>query len=256
MKQRNQFAYLPREERKLIFELCSSHTYETVVEILALPRSEGGLNITTSPSALCRFYTSEHPEPHREVLAQYATATHVRHERESNAFLGAIRASAECRILESLKNGKALQDLEKEIRLLKTVQNLYHTDADWRREHPKAARAAYRAHVERCATIPAAEFIRDDLENDPGADDVSPEDFAEVSDFEMDVCVEKLRAKRERDAHDERVLAAQAAAQQKAAAGENVIPIPPHAPTDNAKTPVISHFPLNSTSLDCFARDC
>ena len=255
MKQRNQFAHLPREDRKLIFELCSSHTYETVVEILALPRSEGGLNITTSPSALCRFYTSEHPEPNREVLAQYANATHVRHQQESNAFLGAIRASAECRILENLKNGKALQDLEKEIRLLKTVQNLYHTDADWRRAHPKAARAAYRAHVERCATIPAAEFIRDDLENDPGAQDISPDDFVDVSDFEMDVCIEKLRAKRERDAHDERVLAAQQTIAGERIPGENVIPIPPNAPMDNAKTPVISHFPLNSTSLDSSARD-
>jgi hypothetical protein len=243
MKLRNQFAHLSEQDRQRIFDLCSNHTYEEAVEILQKSRDDGGLNITTSPSALCRFYTSSHPEPHREVLAQYATAIQVRHEQESNAFLGAIRASAESRILESLKNGKALQDLEKEIRLLKTVQNLYLQDSDWRSQHPKAARAAYHAHVERCASAPDVDFIRDDVPNDPGADGALSGDFGEVSDFQTDVWVAKIRAKREREAHDR--LATAKAAQRSPSASPDGPPLPP---ADAAKLPVISHFPLNSTS--------
>src|SRR5205823_3227055 len=133
----------------------------------------------TSASTLCRFCTTWHPEPDRAVLAQYATATHVRHQMETNVFLGAIRASAECRILESLKNGKALQDLEKDMRILKNIQALYHKDIEFRNTHRNASREAYNSHVERCAGLPEVDFIRTDITNDPGADGLHPDEFLE-----------------------------------------------------------------------------
>src|SRR5687768_16623721 len=157
-KERNQFAFLPDEDRKLILNLCSKQAYEEVVDILVKPRTEGGLDLVTSRSALCRFYTTSHPEPDREVLAQLATATHVRHEYDSTAFLGAIRASVEARVLDNLKNGKALADMEKDFKLLKTSQSLYLEDSRWRDKNPKAAKAAYNDFVQTCASTSDDDF--------------------------------------------------------------------------------------------------
>jgi len=207
MKQRNQFAHLSEQDRNLIIDLCSQNTYERAAEILMKSRDEGGLNILTSPSTLCRFYTSWHPEPGREVLAQYATATYARHQVHSNALLGAIRASAECRILESLKRGKALQDLEKEIRLLKTVQNVFLQDAQWRRQNPRQTKDVYKQFVERSALAPEPDFV--DLSQDSDADRAP--DFAESSDISLDIAAAQVRIQREIAAEDRAILARNAA---------------------------------------------
>ncbi|HEX7862571.1 MAG TPA: hypothetical protein VF773_19710 [Verrucomicrobiae bacterium] len=57
MKRLNQFTSLPKEDQTLILNLCDKLPYKEVAATLAKPRTEGGLDLTTSPSALCKFYT-------------------------------------------------------------------------------------------------------------------------------------------------------------------------------------------------------
>jgi len=128
-KHRNQFTALSEQDRDCIRDLCSKQPYDEVVRLLSQPRSEGGLGISTSKAALCRFFTTQHAEPSDTVLAQIAAAANVRHEQRSNAFLGAIRASVQARVFENLSRGKALADMEKDFRLLKTAESLYLADA-------------------------------------------------------------------------------------------------------------------------------
>jgi hypothetical protein len=240
-KPRNQFATLSEQDRKHILDLCSKHPYDEVVPLLAKPRSEHGLDIVTSKSALCRFFTSSHVEPRQVVLAQYATAAQVRHEQDSNAFLGAIRVSVEARVLESLKNGKALADMEKDFRLLKTAENLYLADAKWRSDNPKAARAAYQQHVERCAESPDIDFVPVTESRE------SKEAMIEFSPFERDVAAAR---EKQRIAAEQRL---QLLAQLKSCgigpehlpAEYKTRPIPPSEP---AKSTVIPHIPPDPTS--------
>ena len=256
-KQRNQFVALSEQDRKYILNLCSQHSYDDTVEILHRPRSEGGLGIATSRSALSRFFTTSSSESAIAVLAQYAAATHVRHDQDGNAFLGAIRASVQARVLENLKNGKALADLDKDVRLLKTTETLYLIDAKWRAANPKAARAAYQAHVDRCANLPDVDFF---LVEELGHSDSTPP--VELSDFQQDVI--KARHQQQLEAEKRKELLAKL---KECGIGPDHLPdelkkiaspSDQNVPLDGAKsqpiltntpkTPVIPHFPPNPTS--------
>ena len=230
---------LSREDQKQILDLCAKQTYDDIVDQLRKPRAEGGLDIATSRAALCRYFTTSHQDSDLAVLAQYATAANIRQEQNSNAFLGAIRANVEARVLESLRKGKALADMDKDFRLLKTVENLYLADARWRAAHPKAARANYQRHVDRCAEAPDFDFIPvQDLENDPQGSNL----MHSLSEFDHDVFEAQERHDRELDAFAQKITSLQAAgpAQQS-------IPHLPEAPK-SAKAPVIPHIPPNSTN--------
>jgi hypothetical protein len=157
-KPKNQFAALPETDRKFILDLCFKTPYDEAVELLRRPRSEGGLNIITSRSALSRFYTAAQPEPHDALLAQFAAAANIRHEQQSNAFLGAIRAAIQARVLEHLNSGRALGDMQNDFKLLRTVESLYLADANFRAKHPKTARAS-KDYVQQCAEAPDTDFL-------------------------------------------------------------------------------------------------
>ena len=156
-KSKSQFAALSEDDRKYILKLCSEHSYDDAVDLLLKPRGEGGLDILTSRAALCRFFTSA-PDNTNHALAQYAAAANIRHEQNSNAFLGAIRASVEARVLENLRNGRALADMEKEFRFLKTAENLYLADAQWRAANPKPPAPRIR-HTSKTAPSPATSIL-------------------------------------------------------------------------------------------------
>jgi hypothetical protein len=51
-KERNQFVTLSKQDRQFILNLCSRLPFEAVVDLLKKPRSEGGLGIVASRSAL------------------------------------------------------------------------------------------------------------------------------------------------------------------------------------------------------------
>ena len=211
-KPRNQFAFLPEADRQLILNLCSQHPYDDVVDLLRKSRSEGGLDLRTSAAALCRYFTAYQPDE-RAVLAQIAAAANIRHEQDSNAFLGAIRATVQARVLENLRSGRALADMHQDFKLLRTAESLYLADAKFRAENPKAARANYKDHVRLCAENSDADFVP--------ADESTDEISGHLSALERDILAE-----RKRQQETEAILAKTA-----------IYP----------KTPVIPHIPPNST---------
>src|SRR5688572_29396772 len=183
-KSRSQFDSLSRDDQKHILNLCDGGTYDAAVEQLRKPRAEGGLEIATSRAALCRFFTTSHQDSDLAVLAQYAAAANIRHEQNSNALLGAIRANVEARVLGSPRKGKALADMDKEFRVLKTVGDLYHADAQWRASSPKGRHANYQRHVDRCANAPDFDFIPGTgLMHDPAGDNA----LVSLTEFDHDV---------------------------------------------------------------------
>ena len=242
-KSRSQFDSLSRDDQKHILDLCDGQTYDDAVDQLRKPRAEGGLDIATSRAALCRFFTTSHQDSDLAVLAQYAAAANIRHEQHSNAFLGAIRANVEARVLDSLRKGKALADMEKDFRFLKTVENLYLADAQWRASSPKGSRANYQRHVDRCANVPDFDFIPvAELKDDPGGANL----LFTLTEFDHDVSDAQERQFREIEARAQRYASLNGAAAP-------TTPSLPQAP-DTLKTPVIPHIPLNSTNVFA-ARD-
>src|SRR5688500_4691478 len=235
-KSRTKFTALPEDDRHLILKLCSAHPYHEVVDLLRQPRTAGGLNIHTSTSALCRFFTGTNPDPDRALLAQIAAATTIRHEQHANAFLGAIRATVEARVLEHLRSGRALADMEKDFKFLRTAESLYLADAKFRAENPKAARASYQNLVQRCADAPDLDFVEETQ-----TDSDLPSDFtelSEISDFDRDI----LKARQRQQ--ETLAILEKAGIHRDRPTLHPTVPIPPPA---QAKTPVIPHIPLNST---------
>jgi hypothetical protein len=254
IKPKNQFAALPEADRKFILDLCSKTPYDQAVVLLRRPRSEGGLNIITSRSALSRFYTSAQPEPDQALLAQIAAAANIRHEQQSNAFLGAIRAAIQARVLEHLNSGRALADMQHDFKLLRTAESLYLADANFRAKHPKTARASYKDHVQHCAEAPDTDF----LPADETPVDQNP--LHDLTDLERDVQKERERQQEilnilkktgvERghsDLSDHRTLAALTSTLAPRSTRTTPTPIPPQNPP---KTPAIPHFPPNPTKQE------
>ena len=231
-KPKNQFASLPEMDRKLILDLCSQHPYHEVVDQLRKPRSEGGLNIVTSRSALCRFFTASQPQS-LTVLAQIASAANIHHEQDSNAFLGAIRATVQARVLENLRANRPLADMQHDFKLLRTTESLYLADANFRALHPKTARASYKDHVQRCAEASDSDFVHAD---DPSAQ-TNQADFRDLTNFERDVIKERER--------QDLLNLLKSTARTPMPTTTELIP-----PANPLKTPVIPHIPLNSTCVN------
>ena len=248
-KPKNQFSTLSENDRKHILDLCAKQTYGEAADLLAKPRTEGGLEILTSAPALCRFYTTTHQDSDHTLLAQYAAVANIRHEQDSNAFLGAIRANVEARVLESLRKGKALADMDKEFRFLKIAENLYLADAQWRAANPKAARAAYQRHVDRCANAPEIDFVTvEEMKANPNAlDQIDPSSH---SDFDLDVIRSRERQKRDDEARRELL----ASFQKQASAPQNTLASVGQPSLNTSKSSVIPQIPLNSTNSSASLR--
>ena len=235
-KPKNQFASLSQEDQKYILDLCAKETYDDIVDLLRKPRADGGLDIITSRAALCRFFTTFRQDSALAVLAQIAAAENIRQEQNSNAFLGAIRATVEARVFEQLRNGRALADMEKDFRFLRTIEILYLADAKWRAGNPKAARPAYQRLVDTCANAPEIDFI-------PVAEANNHLEGTDLIDAgsEFDLDVSKSRERQQRDAESRaRILASL----QARGIGADALP-------DSQKiekSPVIPHIPPNSSN--------
>jgi len=242
-KPKNQFSTLSENDRKHILALCAKQTYDEAADLLAKPRAEGGLEILTSAPALCRFYTTTHSDSDHTLLAQYANAANIRHEQYPNAFLGAIRANVEARVLESLRKGKALVDMDKEFRFLKVVENIYLADAQWRAANPKAARASYQRHVDHCANAPEIDFVTvEELKVSPDA--LHQIDPPNHSDFDRDIIQSRERQRRDEEARRQFLASRQAASVPQTVPSASLQPTQP-----TSKSPVIPHIPPNSTNL-------
>src|ERR1051325_656285 len=54
---------LPSEDQQYVLQLCATHSYDRTAAILAKPRDQGGLELSTNRSALCRFAQKHDTDP-------------------------------------------------------------------------------------------------------------------------------------------------------------------------------------------------
>ena len=119
MKKLNMFARLPKEDQTLVLDLCEKNPYRFVVEKLALPRDQGGLAMQTSEGSLSKFVTRNDRDALAvEAIGQFATAIQVNQQAHGAANFEAIVGLVQTRILDSLRKGKSVADLDKDSRII------------------------------------------------------------------------------------------------------------------------------------------
>jgi hypothetical protein len=203
MKRLNKFSRLPQEDQTLILNLCEKLPYKAVVEQIARPRSEGGLDFTTCVSALCKFNTHHHPDVvATEAIGQYSAAIQINHQAHGEANFEAILSLVQTRILTALRAGKSVADLDREFRNLQRVQKCFLADVKYRDQNDHVS-DAYLGHIRKLLPWKEApDFIRNDLENDSGADIYAPEDFHDdLTQLELDLEFAENLSPNEIDTH-------------------------------------------------------
>ena len=178
MKRLNKFSRLPQEDQTLILNLCDKLPYKEVAEKLAQPREAGGLAFTTCASSLCKFYVRHHPEAvATEAVGQFASAVRINHQAHGEANFQAILSLVQNRLLDSLRAGRAIADLDKEFRTLQRVQKSFLADEKFRDKNHRT-QEAYLDHIKVAAQDEnEADFIDHTLEEDPGAGGATANDF-------------------------------------------------------------------------------
>jgi hypothetical protein len=119
MRKLSKLAALAPADQNHVINLCSKHPYEHVVILLAKPRGDGGLDLQTSRSALCRFATTFHPDPDRlaheiERLMPLLEAT----TQDAGLFPDAIRALLQQHIFSELAANKPFDTVARPFRIL------------------------------------------------------------------------------------------------------------------------------------------
>jgi hypothetical protein len=189
MKRLNKFSQLPKEDQSFILKLCEKMTYKQACIELAKPRGEGGLGFTTSPGDLCKFNTRHHPEAiATEAWGQFASAIRVQHQAHGEANFEALLGLVQNRLLEAMRAGKPLSDLDKEFRTLARVQKCFLADEKFRHNNERT-QEAYLTFVKRASiTEDEADYIDNTLEQDLGAGNSTIHDFEEIpTQLEMDI---------------------------------------------------------------------
>ncbi len=178
MKRLNQFSRLSTADQSLILDLCDKLPYKKVAETLARPRSEGGLDLTTSPSNLCKFFTRHHRDAIAlEAIGQFATAIRVNQQAHGEANFEAILGLVQNRILRSLRDGTPIADLDRDFRNLQRVQKCFLADTKHRAGNERT-QEAYLDHIKKiCLDEDLPDYIDNTLEHDPGAGNSTREDF-------------------------------------------------------------------------------
>jgi hypothetical protein len=122
MKSQSKLQNLSPEDQQYILDLCQDRRYEDVVPLLAQPRPVG-LSIKTSVSALCRFYNRVNPLGLRaEITGQLADGLQIRQDLSGPAFNSALLTLVQVHLLDSLKNGKSVEELQSSFRTLHNLQ--------------------------------------------------------------------------------------------------------------------------------------
>ena len=173
MKNYNKFQKLSPEEQKFVFELCEKNTYVQAAELIAEPRPDRPLaqHQFIRPPAILRRY---HPDAAKtETLGQYANLLQVRHQAAEGAFAEGILALVQNRVLEQLKNGRPLSEMAPDFRILKSAHKSFLEDYAWRKEEGSKAAASNTTNTsEQIAFTHNCDFMRNDIEVDPGAEGV------------------------------------------------------------------------------------
>src|SRR3954469_22135227 len=119
MRKISKLAALSGMDQEHVYRLCENRRYEDVVPILARPRSEGGLDLLTSRSALSRFVAQSRSDPERlsrevEKLLPLLEARSADFSRLS----GAIRTLLEQHIFSLLASDQPFEKIERPFRIL------------------------------------------------------------------------------------------------------------------------------------------
>jgi hypothetical protein len=233
----NQFATLSTRDKNFIIKLCDEPGYEKAAEIVHEERPVG-LCLTTSRSALQRFYASHHPDTAETLLsAQYTQALQIRHQAGDGAFIEGMLTLVQNKILKSLKNDRPLSEMTADFRIFKTIHKAFLEEEERRRENPRGLKTAYNNYVKEQACGSDCDFVRADLENDPAAEGIDRDEFGDnISDEEMDICMARLRFEQEEERREAAMLAREA---------EAVGPVP----APGVGTPVSQTTPTNQTIL-------
>ena len=189
MRRLNKFSRLPKDDQTFILNLCEKTTYKQACIELAKPRGEGGLGFTTSPSDLCKFNTRHHPEAiATEAWGQFASAIRVQHQAHGEANFEALLGLVQNRLLESMREGKPLSDLDKDFRTLARVQKCFLADEKFRHNNDRT-QEAYLTFVKRASNSESApDYIDNTLDEDPGAGNTTIGDFEEEpTQFDLDL---------------------------------------------------------------------
>lgn len=248
MKHLNKFDALSPEDRQFVLNLCEAHSYAKAAELLYEDRPVG-LSLITSASALCRFYTSHHPEAHTTTtLGQFSAAIRARGQAHASGHVEAILVLTENRILEALKAGRPLAELAADFRMLKSVHRAFLDEKRWRQgKTPEQQQRDYREHIERAAQAPAPDFIDAELDEDPGALGVEPDDFfdQETEDLLLLNARRRLALRREalEQERQQRISALAAAASANHPPGPQANGVAQHSTSFHQKSPAIPPIP-------------
>jgi hypothetical protein len=284
MKTKSKFKALPPEDQDRIFQLCNDNSFDKAVEIVERPRPEG-FGLKTSYSALRRFYLQYNPHVQAaQVLGQYAHGLRIQHQAAKGSYNSAILLHVESRVLESLKQGKAIADLQSEIKTMINVQKAFVAVENWRKDSGQFASADHRALLDDCAREGKEDFkpaIPGD--NIPFVEEpysrFSPEDIARIDDAiaENDIAqlshLHKVEGFPMALIHHRRELYIKNFNSERGVRPSSAAATiqGPHAPNNSAnrpstanqpalsadshtKTPVKPHYPLKATSSENGAR--
>ena len=187
MKRLNMFQRLTQVDQTFILNLCDRLPYKDVADQLAKPRTDGGLGLATSPTSLCKFYTKHHPEAvSAEALGQFAAAMRVNHQAHGEANFEALLGLVQTRLLESVRGGKPVADLDREFRTLERVQKCFLAEQKFRENNPRIEEA-YRDHIKQAAEANDVDYVRTDDPEDPGTAGHTIDDFHEETPYELDL---------------------------------------------------------------------
>ncbi len=125
--QKSIFQTLSPDDRNQIIALCENHTYQQVLEMIAKPKSDGGMNIHSSVSALCRFYVRHHPLAQRIIIdSQLAEAMDETFFESGDAYFRGIISMTQQRLFASLCEGQSVDKLSPTYRLLLALRRDYY----------------------------------------------------------------------------------------------------------------------------------
>jgi hypothetical protein len=237
---KNQFATLSDQDKNFIIKLCDEHGYEKAADLLYEQRPVG-LCLITSRSALQRFYASHHPNTAETLQsAQYAQALQIRHQAADGAFIEGMLALVQNKILKSLKNDRPLTEMTADFRIFKTLHKAFLEEEERRRQNPRGLKTAYNAYLKEQACDPDCDFIRADLENDPGAEGIDPDKFGDsITDEEMDICMAKVRFEQEEARREAAMRAREAEALRQAGSNPDGQSETGSAPMTQPSTPTV-----------------
>ncbi len=136
MKKISKLKSLPLPDQKVIFRLCTTHSYPEVCEIIAQPRTQpDGLAVDTNPSALCRFNQAYGwLAGDTQLLQQFADVLNVRPSREG--FLEPVVRMVEQLAFRQLLDRKPINEILPALRILISLERLNFARLKWLDNHP------------------------------------------------------------------------------------------------------------------------